>query len=183
MTPLAKPAVNELAVCGSTLDLFCEFLTRYFDGQPLAVGANAPVAFPKAELLFQQAPVTQPSDKAAGQSLDTLAVTLVWNDPTRRWKAFENIGGQRQEVVQAQVSFNFWVRATGTNARAQGKLAADRLHGLLDNAGETRALGQKGVLRVRAAEPRVVANGDFVLYLVTVAAQLRYAVRSQTAQL
>jgi hypothetical protein len=181
MTSLTKPEVSELAVVGGTLDLFCEFLTGYFDGEEHAVGANEPVVFPEAELLFQQSPVTQPSDKAAGAGLDTLAITMVWNDPTRKWRAFENVGGARQEIVQAQASFNFWVRATGQNARAQGKLAADRLNALLNNSGETRALGQKGILRVRAGEPRNVASGDFTLYLVTATAQLRYAVYSQPA--
>lgn len=180
MTTLTKPAVSELAVCGSTLDLFCEFLTGYFDGAAHAVGANVPVIFPKAELLFQQAPITQPSDKAPGAVRDTLAITLVWNDPVKKWRAWETVDNERQEIMQAAASFNFWIRATGTNAKAQGKLAADRLAALLDNSGATRALGQQGILRVRAGEPRAVASGEFTLYLLTATAQLRYAIKSQS---
>jgi hypothetical protein len=180
MTSLTKPEVSELAVVTTALDLWCEFLGGYFDGAAHAVGANDPVDFPKAELLFQQAPVTQPSELPANASLDTLSVALVWNEPTKKWIAWETVAGQRQQVAQTLVTVNFWVRAAGSQARARGKLAADRLHGLLNNSGETRALGQKGILRVRAGEPRAVASGDFTLYLVVAAMQLRYPIRSQT---
>ena len=175
--PLNSPAVNELAVVTGTLNLLCEWLARYFDGNDHAVGGNDPVLFPKPELLFQLAPVTQPSD--AGALADTLALSLVWNDPTRRWTAWETVDNTRQEVVQSNPSFNFWVRATGTNAGARAKLTADRLRAVLDNSAETRVLGQKGILRVRAREPRVIQSGDYALYHVLATVQLRYFKLSQ----
>lgn len=179
MTPLSKPAVNELAVVGATLDLWAEFLGQYFDGGNHVVGANTAVKFPKPELLFQQAPITQPSEKDADKR-DTLAIALVWSDAGRKNLAWETYGGVRQQVATSRPVFNFWVRATGSNARAQGKLAADRLHGLLGNCAETRALAQKGIHRVRVTEPTIVESGDYVLYRVIATAQLRYAVKSQT---
>lgn len=177
MSPLQKPAVNELAVVTSTLDLWCEFLGLYFNGQPHAVGANDPVIFPKAELLFQQSPITQPSEKT--NNLDTLSIGLVWNDPTKKWVAWETVDNVTQQIAQSLVSINFWVRAAGSQAKAQGKLAADRLHGLFNNAAETRLLGRKGILRVSAMEPRIVSSDVFTLYLVIARMQLRYPILSQ----
>lgn len=182
MTPLTNPAVNELAVVQTTLDLFAEFLGRYFDGAKHDVGGHAQVQFPKPELLFQQSPITQPSDKinaSPAQSTDTLAITMVWNDPSRKWIGWETEDGTRQQIVQSAVSFNFWVRAAGTNYRRQGKVTADLLHGLLGNAAEARLLGQKGILRVRPQEPRAVQDDGFSLALVVVRAQLRYPILSQ----
>lgn len=180
MTALANPAVSELAVVKSALDLMAEFLGRYFDGTKHDVGGNSQVQFTAPQLLFQQSPIAQASDAlaAGAPSLDTLAITMVWNDPSKKWKAWETVDGVTQEIVQSQVSWNFWVRAAGSNYRAQGKLTADLLYGLLGNSAETRVLGQAGILRVRSAEPRAVQDDDFSLSLVVVRAQLRYPVLS-----
>lgn len=142
----------------------------------------ANVQFPQAELHFQQSAVTQPLDAAPASGV---AITLVGSEASRRkWTAWEALAGgqyagQRQEICYERVDWNFWIRASGTNARAACKLASDRLFGLLNNKAETHALGAKGIARVRATAPRAIQEVDYVLRLVTCGATLRYPVLSQ----
>jgi hypothetical protein len=183
VTPLTKPAVDANALETTVLNLWYEFLTRYFDGQPHAIGATPEVEFPKVELQFQQSAVSQPLDQAPASGV---AITMVWSEgDRRRWTAWEflrtsnNPNGERQEICYERVAWNFWVRASGSNGRANGKLASDRLFGLLGNRAETHALGQKGICRIKAAAPRAIQDTDYVLRLVTVTATLRYPILSQ----
>lgn len=176
MTPLTQPAVNANALETTVMALWQEFLRHYFDGNPHAVGATEPILFPKVELAFQQSALPQPLDAASG-----LAITLVWSEANpRRWKGWESVNGTRQEMLYQQVSWNFWVRASGSNARAQGKLVADRLCGLLLNAAETRALAQKGIKRLKPLPPRAVQESAYTLRLLVVGATLRFPILSQT---
>ena len=173
MNPLTKPKVDANALETSVLALWQEFLARYFDGRPHAIGATAGVPFPKAELNFQQSAVTQPQ-------ADQPAITLVWNEGgAKPWKGWETVGGTRQELMFQPVSWNFWVRANGTNAKRAGKEAAERLAGLLGNSAETRALAQAGITRLKASVPRAVQETDYTLRLVTATATLRYPIKSQ----
>lgn len=173
---MANP-VNALALESSVLSLWQEFLSNYFDGSSHAVGAEAAVDFPLATLAFQQSAVGQPLEGVTGAGV---ALTVVQSEPTRRrWKTWETVDGAVQERVYQPLAWNVWVRATGKNARALGKLAADRLTGLLNNAGATRALAQKGLHHVSAQPPRIVQDNDYSLRLVSVQGTARYAVRSQ----
>lgn len=171
--PLTNPAVDANALETSVMKLWQEFLAQYFDGGQHNVGAVGNVQFPQVELHFQQSAVTQP--------LDGTAITLVWSGPCGRppWTGWEVVGGSRQEMRYELVAWNFWVRASGTNARAACKLAADRLAGLLGNRAETHALGAKGVSRLKPSAPRAIQETDYVLRLVTCVGTLRYPVMSQ----
>jgi len=184
--PLTNPSVDANAVETSVMKLCQEFLSRYFDGGQHDVGAVENVQFPQAELHFQQSAVTQPLDAAAQPGPGT-SITLVGSEGSRRkWTAWENVSSgltsaaTRQEMVYERVDWNFWIRATGTNARAACKLASDRLFGLLNNKAETHALGAKGISRVRTSAPRAIQEVDYVLRLVTCGATLRYRVLSQS---
>ncbi|MGA3265480.1 MAG: hypothetical protein ABSE16_01505 [Verrucomicrobiota bacterium] len=184
MTPLTNPAVSAMALEKTTLALMQEFLANYFDGQPHDVGANEDVPFPLVELKFQQSAVTQPLDAGPGVS-----ITMVWNEGSGNRKFWTPwtppaTGGtpgppELQETAFTRVSWNFWVRANGTNAKANARAAADALSGLLGNVGETRALAQKGIHRVRSNAPRAVADSAYSLRLVTATAMLRYPILSQ----
>lgn len=177
MTPLTKPPVDANALETTVLNLWCEFLTRYFDGQPHAIGATPEVEFPKVELQFQQSAVSQPLDQSPASGV---AITMVWSEgDRRRWTSWWPSARTMQEICYERVAWNFWVRASGSNGRANGKLASDRLFGLLGNHAETHALGQKGICRLKAAAPRAIQDTDYVLRLVTVAATLRYPILSQ----
>jgi len=186
MTPLTNPAVNANAVESSVMKLMQEFLARYFDGGVHAVGATPAVPFPAAELLFQQSAATQPLG-AAGQSGEGraqsggLAITLVTSEGARRkYTAWENVGGTRQEICYEPVAWNCWVRANGTNARALCKTGSDGLFGLLCNKGETHALGAKGISRLKVHAPRAIQESDYVLRMVALSAVLRFPILSQT---
>ena len=190
--PLNNPAVDANSLETSVMKLWQEFLARYFDGGQHDVGAVENVQFPQAELHFQQSAVTQPLQGSGGSGPGSgVAITLVGSEGSRRkWTAWENValaGGQpnvglaytRQEMAYERVDWNFWIRASGTNARAACKLASDRLFGLLNNKAETHALGAKGISRVRGGLPRAIQETDYVLRLVTCGATLRYPVLSQ----
>ena len=180
-----------MSVQGNTLALIAEWLAQYFDGETHDVGLLAAVKFTKAELKFQQSAVTQPLDGGGGAAATGIAITVVWSEGGSRKKYWETItdgtaesrsAGSRQEIVFDRVTWNFWVRANGTNARQQCKLTADLLAGLLGNSAETKSLAQKGVHRLRPSDPRVIQDTDYSLQLVTCGATLRFVIKSQTSQ-
>jgi hypothetical protein len=185
MIPLSNPVVNANGLETTVMALWQEFLAQYFDGNPHAVGAALNVPFPKAELCFQQS--RAPGQKAETGSggtgpgpLQGLSITMVWSEPGKRpTMPWELAGGVTQQMVYAPAHWNFWVRSSGTNARALGKEGADALYGLLVNQGETRSLAQAGIQRVRVLPPRCVQDADFTLRLVCASAVLRYPVMSQ----
>ncbi len=176
MTPLNSGPVNANALETSVMKLMQEFLSRYFDGGKHDLGATPQVQFPAAQLLFQQSAATQPLAEAGG-----LAMTLVSSEGHRRkWTAWENVDGARQEICYEAVAWNFWVRANGMNGRALCKSGSDGLFGLLSNKAETHALGAKGICRLRVHAPRVIQETEYVLRLVSLGATLRYPILSQT---
>jgi hypothetical protein len=175
MTPLTNDAVNANALETSVMKLWQEFLAQYFDGGKHDVGATPQIQFPAAQLLFQQSAVTQPLAEAGG-----LAITMVASEGHRRkWTAWENVEGERQEICYEWVAWNSWVRANGANSRSLCKSGSDGLFGLLSNKAETHALGAKGVSRIRVHAPRVIQETEYVLRLVSLGATLRYPVLSQ----
>ena len=179
---LTGTAVSELLIETGTMKLLQEWLANFFDGNPHDVGANLAVPFTNPTLYFQQSAIVQPTDTPGGAATDTLAITTVWCDPTKKWKSFEVVDGERQEVVYLKANFNFWIRATGTNAKAQAKTTADLLHALLGNSAAAKPLAQKGVKRLCPQAPRAVQDTDYVLRLVTCGATLRYPILSQISQ-
>lgn len=182
---LTSPAVNEMGVESSFMTCLHEFLAAYFNGQAHTIGAQAEaVVFPVVELKFQQSAVAQPlGSKPAAPATPGSAITAVWNEDSRRHLHWEQVNGQRQQMVTEHVSWNFWVRATGTNARDHAMRVGDLLRALLGNAAETRALGACGILHVRPGASRAVADADYVVRLMTCTATLRYPVLSQVGQL
>jgi hypothetical protein len=191
--PLTNGPVDANELETSVMKLWQEFLARYFDGGTHDVGATEGVQFPNAELHFQQSAATQPlADGVA-------SITQVWSQTYKQWTGWENVeaspvpsggspdgtGGSpmlprtRQEMRYERVAWNFWIRASGSNARATCKLAADRLAGLLGNKAEIHALGAKGISRLSATAPRAIQETDYVLRLVTCIGTLRYPVLSQ----
>jgi len=179
MTPLTNDAVNANALETSVMKLMQEFLAQYFDGGKHDLGATPQVQFPAAQLLFQQSAVTQPLQGSGGSG--GLAITLVSSEGHRRkWTAWENVDGARQEICYEAVAWNFWVRANGANSRALCKSGSDGLFGVLSNKAETHALGAKGICRLKVHAPRVIQETEYVLRLVSLGATLRYPILSQT---
>lgn len=172
-------AIDANALEATSLALWNEWLASYFDGQPHDVGTVEAVDFPLATLAFQQASLPQPLGETTG-----LAITLVTSEVTAaRWRGWrsappvEGVPGRTHHVAHQPAAWNFWVRAAGPNAKAQGGLAADRLHGLINNSAANRALAQKGIQRLIAQPPRAVMDSDYTLRLVSVRGMLRYAIK------
>ena len=172
-----SPAVNELQLEGSTYALLAEFLADLFDGGAHTVGTTAAVPFPTVAIRFGQSAVPQPLKGAS------ITVVLSAGHTTKAW---ENVGGEQQQMAYTRVRLNFWVRAeagprpgaTG-NARDLCLKTCDLLHGVLNNAAAVRPLAQRGVKRLRPGAPQPVSETTHVLRLLPVTATLRYPVRSQ----
>ena len=182
---LSAPAITELDVESSVYALFAEWLAKYFDGQPHAVGGNAAVPFPKAVIQFGQSPMSQPLNPATAPGKPDItpqaSIVMVWGSPVSTVKRWETVGGKAQQMVYKKVRWNFWVRCEmqGTdsaNARKLCRQTGERLNALLSNPATTQELGQKGIHHARPSEPEPVADTGFILMLVTCRAQLRYPV-------
>ena len=185
---LSAPAITELDVESSTYAIFAEWLAKYFDGQPHAVGGNAAVPFPKAVIQFGQSPMSQPLNPATAPGKQDItpqaSIVMVWGSPVSTVKRWENspLGPTGTvQMVYKKVRWNFWVRCEmqGTdsaNARKLCRQTGERLNALLSNPATTQELGQKGIHHARPSEPEPVADTGFILMLVTCRAQLRYPV-------
>ena len=185
---LSAPAITELDVESSTYALFAEWLAKYFDGQPHAVGGNAAVPFPKAVIQFGQSPMAQPLNPSAVPQAQSPApqasIVMVWGSPVSTVKRWENspLGPTGTvQMVYKKVRWNFWVRAElqasdSGNARKLCRQTGERLNALLTNPATAYELAEKGIHHARPAEPEPVADTGFILMLVTCRATLRYPV-------
>lgn len=194
--PLTKPAVSELNLEGSHLDLWHEWLSLWFDGQNHVVGANSAVKFPAAVLRYQQHDLPKPLEglTSAGKSPDGVAISVVWiGGPSIRY-TWDTVGGLRQRMAFARTGWMFWVRAEVTekgegNAKLKCRDTADRLFAVLENSAATRDLAGKGIHRLRPTPPSIVSEGSsgskpgdptYAMRLVSCSGTLHYPVRSQT---
>lgn len=191
---LTKPPVSELRIEASNLDLWHEWLSRYFDGATHAVGANAPVLFPQALLRYQQHDLPKPLQGAApAKSPDGVAISVVWVRPSVIRYAWETVGGLRQRMAYARSSWMFWIRAdvveSGTgNSKLRCRDTADLLFALLQNSATTRDLAGKGIHRLRPETPQLVSDGSgskpgdpaYAMRLLNCTGTLHYPVLSQT---
>jgi hypothetical protein len=181
---LNAAAISALEIESSTLKLFNEFLQGFFDGASHAVGYHAPVAFPLAELRFQQSAHTAP--------LNGVGIAMVWVTGALPKYHWEMVTGQRQQMALMRAHWMFFVRAqlveTGSgNAKAVVQNAAERLFGLLSNSAAVKPLGQKGIHRLRPSAPQLISEGNgavagdptFAMRLVACSGSLRYPVLSQ----
>lgn len=182
-TPLNSNPVSALALEESVFTLLEEWLRRWFDGAPHAIGAHVPevplttqapdplltqaaeelvatsagILFPTALLRFQQSSLPE-----LGQNL---GLTAVWVGDSVISKRWENVAGEQQEMVTATANWFFLVRAEGkANERGDNRdkrcrTGADLLFALLQNSHATRALAQKGMSRFRPQTPRLMSEG------------------------
>ncbi len=177
--PLTRPAVSETNLELSVLNLFEEWLLTFFHAtNPTthAIGGNANVSFPPAQLRFQQDNVTQP--------LNGAAISLVWENPARVSKSWQEVDGTTQEMAYARTTFTFWIRAAmastvNDNAKQRCARVAALLYAILGNSNAARPLSQKGIHRLRPMPPRAIASSDFQLRLLVCEATLRYPILSQ----
>lgn len=184
--PLTANAVSAGRIEESIGKLWYEWLTGYFNGANHTIGGVV-LDFPAAEVRIQGRPVSQP--------LTGASIAVTWVSPAAIRRCWEPASGVLQERVYARMSFSFWVRTTGraadgTNAHYQAQLAADRLYAALSNSRETMTLAEKGMHRIRARPPQLVAKGplamggdqasEYEMRLIGVTATLTYTVASQS---
>lgn len=181
---LNSPAISELALESSTFNLFNEFLKGFFDGAAHVVGYNAPVAFPTAEIHFQQSSQTAP--------LNGAAISLVWISGSRPNYHWETVAGKTQRMATVRANWMFFVRAQkpddGTgNAKALAMRTGELLFALLQNSTAVKPLAQKGIHRLRPSTPQLLSEGAgaksgdpaYAMRGIACAGTLRYAVISQ----
>jgi hypothetical protein len=181
---LNSAAVSELKIESSVLELFNEFLKGFFDGGSHAVGGNASVLFPQAELRFQQASHTEP--------LNGVGISMAWVTGSLPKYHWETVNGTRQQMALMRPRWMFFIRAqlaeSGSgNAKAAAQNAAQLLFALLENSAATKPLAQRGIHRLRPSSPQLISEGPgaipgdpaFAMRMVGCSALLRYAVLSQ----
>ena len=185
---LTANALREFSYTSDTYTVFAEWLAQYFDGVPHAVGGQTAVPFTTAVLRFGQSVLPQPLNPVATTANPAAArqasISMVWGAPIRpvdlRW---ETVDGVTQQMAYRLLYWNFWVRCEDATARRLCRQTAEQLSALLGNAAATRALGQKGIMRLRPTAPEPVAEGAFILMLVSCRGTLRHAVLSQDGAL
>ena len=183
MSALTKPPVSELEIESTSLDLFQEFLSNYFDGGSHAIGQNAAIVFPKAALRFQQTALPQPLD--GNSEAQGLAITAIWMSPGRVNRCFEAASNsKRQERATTRSTWLFWIRAQaqnsgGGNSSRLCQQAAEKLFALLQNSAETKPLAGKGIHHLRPSPPQIIQDSDYAVRMVSCAGQLRYIIKSQ----
>ncbi len=190
-TTLTSPAISELKIESGLFTLFNEFLKRFFDGGSHAVGYNAPVVFPAAELRYQQAEHTSP--------LNGVGISMVWVAGSNIRYHWETVaagpsatGRTLQRMAVMRANWMFMIRAqivnSGTgNAKALAQQTGELLFAVLQNSAAVKPLGQKGIHRLRPDAPRLLSEGSgakpgdptYAMRLVTCAGTLRYPVISQ----
>jgi hypothetical protein len=182
MTPIVEYGLEQ-----GVYALFQEWLAGFFNGQANAIGANAPVLFPKAVLGFGQSQLAQPLNPVQGREcpspepVPVVGITMVFMPEGKTARRWEVVNGVRQRMSYRPVRWNFWIRtasATGTD-RALCLKAGDLLTGILGNAAATRALSQNGIRNLRPGAIQPVADTGYMLRLLPCCGQLRYAVLSQ----
>lgn len=186
---LSSNPVSELEIETSSLLLFFEWLTGFYDGTPHTVGLNAAVPFPSLKakdwtadkptwnIRFQQSHLDQP--------LDGLGMTVVWSAPSIARVEWEEVNGVTQQVAYTKVLLMFWVRcavpaSVAGNATLQVRDCSEKLFALLQNPAATRGLKQKGIHRLRPGTPQAITETNYAVRCVTCRATLRYPILSQT---
>lgn len=174
---LSSPSVNANEIESSTLKLWHEWLGLWFNGASHAIGGSAAVAFPALTLRFGQSEAPQP--------VDGVMLTVVMLSPsvvTRKW---EVVGGTRQEMGQAPVQFQCWIRAAGkmsdgADPQWHAARAADLLFAILANSSSHHDLVQKGIMRLQPRPHESLVERNYATRLLAVRAVLRFPILSQT---
>ena len=180
---LTAASISEFAVESSALEVWREWLAKYFDGASHSVGAAGSIEFPAVTLLFQQSAIPQP--------LSGAAITCTWIEPgvtEKSWDRVATASPTTQKVLSAYTSFLFWIRAELNTGAGQGKRLAqqvgERLYGLLNNAAATSELCEKGIHQIWPRPPQLVTEGnrgqtEYAMRLVSCQVMLRYPVLGQ----
>ena len=195
---MTSAPINGLALEGSALALWNEFLASFFDGNPHDVGPLKAVSFPAATLRFQEASQPQP--------LSNVGISTVWVSPSRVTTYWDTLTAAeiealptgttpnyRQQRAKCHCAFIFLVRATiatgDDNSQKQVQDASSLLYGLLSNPGATVPLSEKGIHHIRPSPPRMAFPGagaptadlGYRLRVLSCAALLKWPIVSQAA--
>jgi hypothetical protein len=194
--PLNSPPVSGIDLEGSTLALWNEFLSGYFDGSTHSVGIIPGITFPKATLRYQESPLPQPLQDAVAISVVWVApscIKMYWADLTAPEIAASGISSPNptQQRAEARCLWMFLVRSVTAggddNAQKQVQSASSKLYGLLLNSKSTEPLAEKGIHHIRPGTPRMAFPGDgapgadlgFKLRVLSCTGTLRYPILSQ----
>jgi hypothetical protein len=178
---LISPPVRSTHIEETTLALFAEWLSQWFDGQPHEISSDyresppKPIVFPQAELRYGVSQLSQPLG-------DKLGISMVWMQygPKRQsWiSATADADGVRSwREITIQATWHFFVRA-GTSGTVTGEervmLGASLLHHLLENPLAWGPLAEKGVHHLRPNHPTQISQADYATRLVSCRGTIRY---------
>jgi len=173
MPDLTRPPITADRLEETTLNLWHEFLSGFFDGSVKNVRGNS-ILFPSAQLLFQQAPQPQ----------QNLSIQVVWNRDGRPTRADDE---QTERKTYIRSSFQFYLRAKGSNDGSGGpeitiRSLIDKLFLLLSDKELTLPLARKGITHIRPNSPLLLASTDYVMRSVLVRTVLRFDTNMGIAQ-
>jgi hypothetical protein len=151
--PLSSPAVSLSAVEATSLALWNEFLTGYFDGGTHAVNGAA-LAFPAASIAFQH---------NAPQKEGLVIHQTVLNPGKVR--EFSGFGTSR--TSRSRFSWTFWIKCLlktpveGHTSESLCQLGSDRLFAILQDISSSAPLAQKGITALRPSLARIVSANEW----------------------
>lgn len=164
-----SPAITKLTLEEAPQRLWHEWLSGYFDGGTHPVGGSG-VAFPTAELAFEQSALSQP--------LSSVGITVVGD------AAFgKRYGAAQGEIAWDEVTWTFYIRAAETNtvagqgnAKYRARQATQLLRGLIEDDEAVRPLGQKGIHHLRVIGSNTVPGTDYAVRSLRVRGEVHYEI-------
>ena len=184
-------ALQAAAITESTSEsgfraVMAEWLGRYFNGTPHAIGLGAATLFPKCQIAFGQGAPIQPESKGPGAMAvvppEIRVVTIAKSDSAL--PAVDGlINGRRG---REKVLLQFWITAklqgTGKSAQAAMRIA-ELLEAVLRNPLERYDLATCGIVNMASILRRPVEGTNYLTYLVSAAAELTYGIACGTGAL
>ena len=174
---LNSTAITELTCESAPLNLIAEWLADWFDGGSHAVGNNAAVPFPKANVAFNQGSVMQPlRNFPAGTDMEIRVLML----PRNEIQESLDTSLYKGKLVTSSIMLNFWISAKhpgpGKSEQA-AQVAGELLKAILTNPTSRYDLAAKGFRAIEPHEPQPVPSADYSKRLVACSAQLQYPVQ------
>lgn len=173
---LTAAEITELTTESAPFAILNEWLRLWFDGHPHAVGNQAPVLFPKANIAFGQSPAVQPLyDFQAGVDAEIRCVIFPRSELADDLDTILFSG----KLATANVLLHFWIAAqhpgTGQSEHA-AQTIAQLLKAICTNPDAKYPLAQKGILSLQPKPVEWLRSTDYAKRLLAVVGQLQYPI-------
>jgi hypothetical protein len=169
---LTAAHVDQYAIEETTMKLWHEFLSGWFNGLPHLVG------YREGDPLLKTFPAMDhftAMQMPMAQNLDgfSIGVVHVGDSAPRRRSSFEGV-----KISYLNIGWTFFLRASvktrtdGQNSAGLVRLGADLLHAILTLERTTSPLRARGLHRLRCAPARLISSGEYAMRSMHVRALL-----------